>query len=398
MPTPQASLALLLDTKRVVITVGAGGVGKTTTAAALAVAAAQRGKRVLCLTIDPAKRLAESLGLPRMTSEASVVDPAPFARAGSPLGGTLTVMMLDTKRTFDELVTRYSSSPEKAKRLLDNKLYQYVSTQLAGTQEYMAMEKLVAVRSDPRYDLILLDTPPTTDALDFLDAPKRLIDALDSGSMRWFLDAFESTGKLSLHLLARSAAVVLKGIGRLVGGDFLEAMAELITAMNELFGGFKKRAALVQDALRSPDVAFVLVTSPSPVSIQEALYFEGRLAEAKMPRGAFVVNRVRQPPAPAPGLTEGKVADAVRDHGLTLSAGAPARLLRAYDDASKLAALDALHVRALYERAGDELPIVEVPEQPRDIHDAKGLLRLVELLMGGIQPSAPAMGARAAET
>ncbi len=382
MLSPQASLASLLDTKRVVITVGAGGVGKTTTAAALGVAAARRGKRVLCLTIDPAKRLAESLGLARMTSEAKVVDPAPFAAAGSPLRGALTVMMLDTKRTFDELVTRHSSSPEKAKRLLDNKLYQYVSTQLAGTQEYMAMEKLVAARDDPRYDLILLDTPPTTDALDFLDAPKRLIDALDSGSMRWFLDAFESTGKLSLHLLARSAAVVLKGIGRLVGGDFLESMAELITAMNDLFGGFKQRATIVQDALRSPDVTFVLVTSPSPVSIREALYFEGRLAEARMPRGAFVVNRFREPPTALQGapITEARVADAVRDHGLTLAVGAPARLLRAYEDASKLAALDALHVRALYERAGDALPIVQVPEQPHDIHDAQGLLRLVELL------------------
>jgi anion-transporting ArsA/GET3 family ATPase len=382
MPSPQASLALLLDTKRVVVTVGAGGVGKTTTAAALGVAAARRGKRVLCLTIDPAKRLAESLGLDRMTSEASVVDPAPFAAAGSPLAGELTVMMLDTQRTFDELVTRFSSTPEKAKQLLDNKLYKYISTQLAGTQEYMAMEKLVAVRGDARYDLILLDTPPTTDALDFLDAPKRLIDALDSGSMRWFLDAFESTGKLSLHLLARSAAVVLKGIGRLVGGDFLEAMAELITAMNGLFGGFKQRAAVVQDALRSPEVAFVLVTSPSPVSIREALYFEGRLAEAKMPRGAFVVNRFRMPPTllPAAALSEAHVADALRDHGVKLDVDAPARLLRAYADASKLAALDALHVRALYERAGHELPIVTVAEQPRDIHDAKGLLHLVELL------------------
>ncbi len=382
MPSSQASLASLLDTKRVVITVGAGGVGKTTSAAALGVAAAQRGKRVLCLTIDPARRLAESLGLEQMTAEAVRVDSAPFAAAGAPLTGELTVMMLDTKRTFDELVTRYSSSPEKAKRLLDNKLYKYVSSQLAGTQEYMAMEKLVAVRGDARYDLILLDTPPTTDALNFLDAPERLIDALDSGTMRWFLDAFESTGKISLHLLARSAALVLKGIGRLVGGGFLEAMAELIAAMNDLFGGLKKRAAMVEGALRSSDVAFVLVTSPSPASIREALYFEGRLAQAKMPLGAFIVNRFREPPAPADGLTEWQVAEGIRARGLEFGPGAPARLVRAYDDASKLAALDAVHVRALYERAGKDLPIVEVPEQPRDIHDAAGLVYLVTLLIG----------------
>jgi anion-transporting ArsA/GET3 family ATPase len=366
----------------VVVCVGAGGVGKTTTAAALGVAAAQRGKRVLCLTIDPARRLAQSLGLERMTTEAKVVDPAPFAAAGGPLKGELTVMMLDTKATFDELVLRHSSSPEKARRLLDNKLYKYVSTQLAGTQEYMAMEKLVAVRDDPRYDLVLLDTPPTTNALDFLDAPRRMIDALDSATMRWFLDAFETTGKVSLNLLARSAAMVLKGIGRMVGGGFLEAMAELITSLNDLFGGFRKRAAIVETTLRSADVAFVLVTSPSPVSIQEVLYFEERLEEAKMPRGAFVVNRVRPLPPKATGLSPALVAVALAGKGIALGADAPGRVMHAYEDAAKLAALDAINMRALVERAHETLPIVRVPELPTDVNDAKGLVRLSALLVG----------------
>jgi anion-transporting ArsA/GET3 family ATPase len=163
-------LADLINTRRVIVTVGAGGVGKTTTAAALGVAAARAGKRVLCLTIDPAKRLAESLGIAEMRTEAVTVDPARFAAAGVPLKGSLTAMMLDTKRTFDELVIKYSSSKAKAEKLLSNKLYQYVSTSLAGTQEYMAMEKLVAVKDDDRYDLVVLDTPPTANALDFLDA------------------------------------------------------------------------------------------------------------------------------------------------------------------------------------------------------------------------------------
>jgi anion-transporting ArsA/GET3 family ATPase len=375
-------LASLLETKRVVIAVGAGGVGKTTTAAALGVAAAQRGKRVLCLTIDPARRLAQSLGLDRMTTEAKVVDPKPFAAAGAPLKGELTVMMLDTKTTFDELVTRHSSSPEKARRLLDNRLYKYVSNHLAGTQEYMAMEKLVAVQSDPRYDLVLLDTPPTTNALDFLDAPERMIDALDSATMRWFIEAFESTGKISLNLLARSAAVVLKGIGRLVGGGFLEAMAEFITSLNDLFGGFRTRAAVLEKALRSPDVAFVLVTSPSPVSIQEVLYFEGRLKEAKMPRGAFVVNRVRVAPAKAEGIGSEVIAKAILAHGLELDADAPARVLRAYQDAAKLAALDSRHMRSLVSD-DEKVPIVRIPELPTDVHDASGLVKLSALLMAG---------------
>jgi anion-transporting ArsA/GET3 family ATPase len=375
-------LEKLLETKRVVIAVGAGGVGKTTTAAALGVAAAQRGKRVLCLTIDPAHRLAQSLGLERMTTEAKVVDPAPFAAAGAPLKGELTVMMLDTKTTFDELVTRHSSSPEKAKRLLENKLYKYVSTQLAGTQEYMAMEKLVAVHHDPRYDLVLLDTPPTTNALDFLDAPKRMIDALDSSTMKWFIEAFESTGKLSLNLLARSAAVVLKGIGKLVGGGFLEAMAEFITSLNDLFGGFRSRASVLEKTLRSPDVAFVLVTSPSPVSIQEVLYFEGRLKEAKMPRGAFVVNRVRLPPAQAEGLCEADVTEALVAKGIRLDGDAPKRILRAYADAAKLAALDTLHLKSLVASA-EGLPVVRVPEFPTDVHDASALVKLSAMLMAG---------------
>jgi anion-transporting ArsA/GET3 family ATPase len=375
----ESLLESLLLTKHVVICVGAGGVGKTTTAAALGVAAAQRGKRVLCLTIDPARRLAQSLGLEGMTTEAKVVDAAPFAAAGGAFKGELTVMMLDTKTTFDELVMKHASSPEKAKRLLENKLYKYVSTQLAGTQEYMAMEKLVTVRADPRYDLVVLDTPPTANALDFLDAPKRMTDALDSATMRWFLEAFQSTGKLSLNLLARSAALVLKGIGRLVGGGFLEAMAELITSLDDLFGGFRKRAALLEAELRSPEVAFVLVTSPSPVSIKEVLYFDGRLAEANMPRGAFVVNRFHDAPPAAVGLDPSLVAAAIDAHGLSLDPDAPARIVRAYDDASKLAGMDAKYVGALVAQAGD-VPILRVPELPTDVHDAKGLVRLARLL------------------
>ncbi|MGH7435970.1 MAG: ArsA family ATPase, partial [Polyangiaceae bacterium] len=233
------TLAELVMSRRVLIAVGAGGVGKTTTAAALGVAAACRGRRVLCLTIDPAKRLAESLGLERVSSEEQTVGPELFARAGIPFTGSLTAMMLDTKRTFDDLVVRYASTPERAHKLLSNKLYRYVSTSLAGTQEYMAMEKLVSVQRDPRFDLVILDTPPTANALDFLDAPVRLIEALDSSTMRWFLQAFESTGKLSLNLLARSAGLVLRGLGRITGGGFLEDMASFIADLNDLFGGFR---------------------------------------------------------------------------------------------------------------------------------------------------------------
>ncbi len=383
MPAP--SLASLTKTKRVLITVGAGGVGKTTSAAALAVAAAREGRRVLCLTIDPARRLAESLGIAKMDTNGHVVDKALFEAAGVTMTGSLTAMMLDTKRTFDELVIKYSSTPEKAERLLSNKLYTYVSTSLAGTQEYMAMEKLVAVKDDPQYDLVILDTPPTANALDFLDAPERLMGALDSAAMKWFIQAFESSGKLSLNLLAKSAAVILRGIGKITGGGFLESMAEFITELNDLFGGFKQRAKIVQAALRAPDVSFVLVTSPAPMSIQEVLFFSERLAEHRMPRGAFVVNRFRLPPARAvEGVTVAQAKDALAKSGLALEEEGPERLVRAHQDQVKLAQLDALHVGALAREAkSGGVAIVRVPELASDVHDLRLLAQVGEMLMKG---------------
>src|SRR4051812_42939616 len=385
---PQAgspeTLASLVESRRVLVTVGAGGVGKTTTAAALGVAAARRGRRVLVLTIDPARRLAASLGIQRMSTEAMDVDPRRFDAVSYPLKGTLTAMMLDTKRTFDDLVIKYSSTKEHAQKLLNNKLYQYVSTSLAGTQEYMAMEKLVAVKNDPRYDLIVLDTPPTANALDFLDAPERLMEALDSATMKWFIEAFQSTGKLSLNLLARSAAMVLRGIGKITGGGFLEAMAEFITELNDLFGGFKHRAQQVQKAMRSPEVAFVLVTSPAPMSIQEVLYFSERLEEHNMPRGAFVVNRFRLPPKLAGrGIPAVDIDAAIASHGLKLEDDAAARLQKAHEDATKLAQLDAFHVRALDARSNGRraIPIVRVRELASDVHDVGLLAQVAELLV-----------------
>ena len=385
--TPE-TLAQLVETRRVIVTVGAGGVGKTTTAAALGLAAAKRGRKVLVLTIDPARRLAESLGIERMSTEAMDIDPKRFEEAGYPLGGTLTAMMLDTKRTFDDLVMKYSSTKENAKKLLDNKLYQYVSTSLAGTQEYMAMEKLVAVKNDGRYDLIVLDTPPTANALDFLDAPERLMEALDSATMKWFIQAFETSGKLSLNLLARSAAMVLRGIGKITGGGFLEAMAEFIAELNDLFGGFKHRAAQVQKALRAPEVAFVLVTSPAPMSIKEVLYFSERLEEHNMPRGAFVVNRFRMPPRLAGRkIPQVDIDAAIAERGITLEDDAAARLAEAHEDATKMAQLDAFHVRALDARTIapglPRLPVIRVRELPSDVHDVKLLAQLAELLMAG---------------
>lgn len=380
------TLDSLIDERRVVLCVGCGGVGKTTVAAALALAGARRGKRVLCLTIDPARRLANSLGLDRMTGEAQRVEPALFRRAGLEVQGSLTVMMLDTKRTFDELVTRHASSPAARDKILENRLYQYVSTSLAGTQEYMAMEKLLSVKQDSHYDLIVLDTPPTSNALDFLDAPERITEAIDSAAMRWFIQAFESSGKFSLNLVAKSVALVLRGIGKLTGGGFLEQMAEFITELNDLFGGFKSRAAEVAKAFRSSEFAYVLVTSPAPMAIREVLYFAERLQEQGMPRDAFVVNRVHR--APRSIASEREVEAALARHKIRLEERAAERLVRAVSEEQSLADLDRTHLSrldgALKTNPDGRAPTrVNIPALPSDVHDISTLAGISRLLAPG---------------
>jgi anion-transporting ArsA/GET3 family ATPase len=375
------SLAPLLETRRVILCVGCGGVGKTTTTAALGLAAARRGKRVLCLTIDPARRLSQSLGLEQMTTEAQRIDPSLFRAAGLEVPGELTVMKLDTKTTFDGLVSTLAPTPEKRDQILNNVLYKYISTSLAGTQEYMAMEKLYAVKRDTSYDLILLDTPPTANALDFLDAPERLVGAIDSAAIRWFVQAFQSSGKLSFNLVAKSAAVVLKGIGKLTGSGFLEQIAAFVTEINELFGGWKKRADEVASALRGKDVAYVLVTTPDPLCVREVLYFAERLRSQGMPRDAFVVNRVH----PSHGrVSESEVKKAIAARGLALAADAPARLMRAAEDETRQGKLDALRLIALDAALEDEAPgkslRADVPAYPFDVHDIAALARIADVL------------------
>ncbi|HMR75977.1 MAG TPA: ArsA-related P-loop ATPase [Polyangiaceae bacterium] len=373
-----SSLQPLLDAHRVLLCVGSGGVGKTTVTAALGLAAAQRGKRVLCLTIDPARRLANSLGLERMTSDATRVEPQHFERHGLDVKGSLTVMMLDTKRTFDELVIRHASSPAARDRILENKLYQYVSTNLAGTQEYMAMEKLLSVKADAEFDLIVLDTPPTSNALDFLDAPERLLAALDSGAMRWLIQSVESSGRFSLNLVAKSVAVVLKGIGRLTGGGFLEQMAGFVSDLNDLFGGFRQRAEQTAAAFRGDEFAYIMVTTPAPAAIREALYFAERLEASGMRRDAIVVNRVNRPPPPRPTLSD--VRAAMQAHSLSLGAGGGERLLAALDDERARADVDAKNLEILAAQSEAGVVRVDVPALPSDVHDLGTLAGISALL------------------
>ena len=374
----------VVQSHRVVVCVGSGGVGKTTTSAALALHAAMQGKRVLCLTIDPAKRLANSLGLTSMTTEEQLVAPELFAQAGLTSKGSLSAMMLDTKRTFDDLVTRYASSPERARRILDNRLYQYISTSLAGTQEYMAMEKLHHVRKVADYDLIVLDTPPTSNALDFLDAPEKLVGVLDSPAIRWFMQAFSGAGKVGFSLVGRGAQMVFKGLAKFTGGEFLESVAQFVSDINDLFGGFTQRARDVSNALRGAEVAFVLVTSPDPLAVQEAIFFADKLREHRMHQKATVINRVTplldEPHGSAAEVTAALKAKLTLPEGMDLSV-LEEKLWRALDEERTRAVTDRVEVERLKTLTGNKGLYVEVPAFEQDVHDLRALSQVAEYLV-----------------
>jgi anion-transporting ArsA/GET3 family ATPase len=372
------SLLPLLEGKRIVVCAGAGGVGKTTVAAAVALGFAQQGERVLCITIDPAKRLADSLGLGSMSSEEQQVSTELFERAGLTVSGSLTVLMLDTKRTFDDIVARHASSPEARDRILQNRIYNYVSTSLAGTQSYMAMEKVLLVRQDPRFDRIVLDTPPTSNALDFLDAPERLIEAIDSAAMRWLVQTFERSGRFSLNLVARGVGLVLRGIGRLTGKGFLEHLAEFVAELNQLFGGFRERAATVAQAFRSPDLSYLLVTSAAPAAIDEVSYFAARLREQGMRPDAVIVNRLQPNPEPA---TDASLQALAGELGVPLSAELVAAVQQAARDDRTRAAFEAEQLAGLPAVLGDVPPsVLRVPVLAADVHDVKSLSSVARLL------------------
>ncbi len=375
-------LSRVLDTHRVIVCVGSGGVGKTTTSAALAVHAAAQGRRVLCLTIDPAKRLAESLGLGELRGSEQRVSPELFEAHGLTLRGSLSAMMLDMKHTFDDLIAGHASSPAQRDRILANRLYQYVSTSLAGTQEYMAMEKLHAVRHDGRFDLIVLDTPPTTNALDFLDAPQKLVGAIDSPVMRWFVDTLDTSN--GLGLVGRGAAFVLKGLGRFTGAEFLQNVGQFVNELNSLFGGFRERAAAVYDDLKSKDVAFVIVTSPSPLTVAEAIYFTRKLREYAIEPRAMVVNRVHRAPEPGPDdEARTELFDFLAARHVSVEPNALlARMQLATEDARTLARRDSQGLKRLRQSIGEDLPYVEVPAFDRDVHDLRALARVSEYLVG----------------
>ena len=377
------SLSALLDRRRVVVCAGPGGVGKTTTAAALAVLAARRGARVAALTVDPARRLADSLGIGNPGAAPRDVDPARWRLPGQPAGGRLTVMMMDTKATFDEVVERHASSPEAKSRILNNPLYEHVSAQLAGAHEYMAMEKLLSLQQNADFDLIVLDTPPTRDALDFLSAPERLVGALDSSVMTWLAQAFHPTRGLALGLLARGVSRVLSVMGRITGRELLEQLAAFIVDLNDLFGGFRERASAVARAFRGPEFGFVLVSSTRRNALDESLGLARQLAAERMSLDAFIVNRV-QPSAGSPTREALAAALGARIDAGLIGPELLGKLERVVADQNAAAARDGerllmleLELRAL---GGRPPPIFTLPELRGDVSGVDALSHIARRL------------------
>ena len=376
-------IADLLAGKRACICAGSGGVGKTTTAAAIATGMAARGCRVAVLTIDPAKRLADSLGLEDLGNEPRRVDPDRFAAAGlDPGAGELWAMMLDAKATFDEVVRRNAPDPETCERILQNRIYKQLSTALAGSQEYMAMERLYELWTEDRYDLLVLDTPPSRNALDFLDAPRRLIQFIEGRALQVFV---MPTG-FATRLVGGGASMMFSILRRITGVDLLDDLAEFFQAFSGMVGGFRDRARKVNELLADERTGFVIVCAPQAGSVAEAAHFHRQLATLRFPFAGLVVNKVRVVAADANGdELAGELAATLDDGDLA------GRVAASYADLRVLAERDELNIGKLVDELGTEA-IVRVPYLDEDVHDLAGLAEVNRHLFGAeaAEPAAAA--------
>ncbi|MFB7505371.1 ArsA family ATPase [Streptomyces broussonetiae] len=439
-PARVLDVDLLLDDPktRIVVCCGSGGVGKTTTAAALGLRAAERGRKVVVLTIDPARRLAQSMGIDSLDNVPRRVkgteDRGGASRSDSVggggergAGGELHAMMLDMKRTFDEVVEAHAD-PERAAAILANPFYQSLSAGFAGTQEYMAMEKLGQLRARDEWDLIVVDTPPSRSALDFLDAPKRLGSFLDGRLIRLLTAPAKLGGRAGMAFLNVGMSMMTGTLGKLLGGQLLKDVQTFVAAMDTTFGGFRTRADATYKLLQAPGTAFLVVAAPERDALREAAYFVERLAAEKMPLVGLVLNRVHgsgadglsaeralaaaenladprivdqgggkaglrnspdtygssQPPASeaatdAPASEEGSPADAERPVD-RLTAG----LLRLHADRMQLLAREQ-RTRDRFTARHPEVAVVEVPALPGDVHDLTGLRDIGTRLAAGTQ-------------
>ncbi|WP_353943302.1 ArsA family ATPase [Streptomyces sp. HUAS MG91] len=408
---------------RIVVCCGSGGVGKTTTAAALGLRAAERGRKVVVLTIDPARRLAQSMGIDSLDNVPRRVKG--IETGGDAAGGELHAMMLDMKRTFDEIVEAHADG-ERAEAILNNPFYQSLSAGFAGTQEYMAMEKLGQLRARDTWDLIIVDTPPSRSALDFLDAPKRLGSFLDGKLIRVLMAPAKVGGRAGMKFLNVGMSMMTGALGKLLGGQLLRDVQTFVAAMDTMFGGFRTRADATYKLLQAPGTAFLVVAAPERDALREAAYFVERLAAERMPLAGLVLNRVHgsgaarlsaeRALAAAENLDERRIVDQPpgKEEGRTPpestpeSATAPdpvsgspaaaetpadpsteqltAGLLRLHAERMRLVAREQ-RTRDRFTALHPEVAVAEIAALPGDVHDLAGLRDIGDRLAAGGTPA-----------
>lgn len=358
----------------VVICAGPGGVGKTTTAAAIGLALARTGRRICVVTIDPARRLAEALGIGELTNDPV---PVPVAPLGVAAPGELWAMMLDPKRTFDGLVAELSPDATTRDRLLQNPLYRHVSSAAGGGHEFTAVARLHDLAADPRFDVIVLDTPPSRNAVDFLDAPDRISAVLEGRAVRALIGAGK-TG-FAARVAQRAVGIAMGGLQRLTGIDVLRDMQAFFEAIGPLSDGFAHRAAAVRDLLRDDATRFVVVTSPEPVPAAEAVVLRRHLDEVGMPFRALIVNRVTPAALAPPGEDAATVTARLQD---VLGAPLAAAVGAAWDEEQRHAAVDRAAIAELARATGDTTPTV-VPSLPGDVVQLTALGTVADVLGRG---------------
>jgi anion-transporting ArsA/GET3 family ATPase len=378
---PRLEIDRIIDDRRtrIVVCCGSGGVGKTTAAAAIGLRAAERGRQVCVLTVDPARRLAQSMGLTSLDNTPRLVE-----GVNDEAGGSLHAMMLDMKRTFDEIVEAHAD-PDRAAQILANPFYQSLSSSFAGTQEYMAMEKLGQLRRSDEWDLIVVDTPPSRSALDFLDAPERLGRFLDGRMIRVLTSPVKASRPFT-KVLNAGFSVMTGALTKLLGAQVLRDAQTFVTAFDTMFGGFRERAEATYRLLQAPGTSFVVVAAPEPDALREASYFVERLDSERMPLAGLILNRVHSSPAArlsaARSLAAAETLDSMPNgHGVpddtSGSAVTPgyalaAAALRLHAERMNLGEREQ-RVAGTFTSAHPAVPVVEVPALPVDVHDLAGL-------------------------
>jgi anion-transporting ArsA/GET3 family ATPase len=371
---PVLDMDRLIDDRRtrIIVCCGSGGVGKTTTAAAVGLRAAERGRHVVVLTVDPARRLAQSMGLTSLDNTPRLVPGIDISNGeanGGSQPGSLHAMMLDMKRTFDEIVEAHAD-PDRAAQILANPFYQSLSSSFAGTQEYMAMEKLGQLRRAEEWDLIVVDTPPSRSALDFLDAPQRLARFLDGKLLRLLTAPAKVGGRAYLRVLNAGFGMVTGVLTKILGAQVLRDVQTFVSALDTMFGGFRERADYTYQLLRAPGTAFLVVAAPEADALREASYFVERLAQERMPLAGLLLNRVQRSPAgrlsAAGSQAAAETLQASGSHPLAVTA------LRLHAERMQQAA-EQRRLAEHFTAAHPVVPVAEIPAQAEDVHDLAGL-------------------------